>query len=193
MEFPEENIEQEGAALEQREKQGQAAAAQISEDEIADALERYDGFEELLGPLADNLEKFSPEKKGKKKRFLQDEDLTEERGELRDRLEAYVSFLNSESVSDHKSLKTNAQQKLDQNEELINDNVGAILNEARDLERTYRELETFFRNAAPQKTQNLKLLNVNSETLLDADANGVYNAVEKLILDESKSVDQRKA
>ncbi|MGB1033250.1 MAG: hypothetical protein ACPGWM_11565, partial [Flavobacteriales bacterium] len=78
-------------------------------------------------------------------------------------------------------------------EELINDNVGAILNEARDLERTYRELETFFRNAAPQKTQNLKLLNVNSETLLDADANGVYNAVEKLILDESKSVDQRKA
>jgi hypothetical protein len=76
---------------------------------------------------------------------------------------------------------------------LINDNLDNILNECRDLERTFRELETFFRNAAPQKTANLRLLNINSETLLDPTSNALYNVVEKMILDESKSVDQRKA
>ncbi len=193
MEFPEENLEAQSAGLESQERQAEGAAASISEDEIQDRLERYDGFEELLGPLADNLAKFSPEAKGKKKRFLQDEDLVEERNELKERLDAYLSFLKNGEVSEHKSLKTLAQQKLDQNEELVNENLDTILGKTRDIERTFRELETFFRNAAPQEAKNIKLFNVNSEALLDADANGVYNVVEKEILGESKSVDQRKA
>ncbi|MEL6638516.1 MAG: hypothetical protein AAFW73_25205 [Bacteroidota bacterium] len=161
--------------------------------EIQDRLDRYDGFDELLAPLADNLNRFSPESKSKKKRFLQDDDLVEERKELRDRLQAYLSFLNREEASSHKQIRTQAQEKLDANEQLINDNLANIMDEVRDLERTYRELELFYRNAAPQKVKNITLLNVHPESLLDADSNLVYNAVEKKVMDEARSVDQRKA
>jgi hypothetical protein len=193
MEIPEENIQQESQSSAQPEREASGQSGSMSQEEAFDLLYRYDGFEELIGPLAENLEKFSPENESKKKRFLQDEDLVPERLELKDRLEAYVQFLSSGEVSDHKSLRKLSQSKLEQNEELINENVDNILKESRDLERTYRELETFFRNAAPQKTANLRLLNINSETLLDADSNMLYNEVEKMILTESKSVDQRDA
>jgi hypothetical protein len=192
MEFPEENLEAQGAGLESQEKQA-GAATSIPAEEAFDRLEKFDGFEELLGPLADNLVKFSPEAKGKKKRFLQDEDLVEERGDLKERLDAYLGFLKDGKVSEHKTLKTLAQHKLDQNEELVNENMDKIVGASRDVERTFRELETFFRNAAPQQAKNIRLFNVNSETLLDADSNAVYKVVEDTILSESKSVDQRKA
>jgi hypothetical protein len=165
----------------------------MSQKEIQDIIERYDGFDELLAPLADNLDRFSPKAGGRKRKFTQDNDMVEERKELRDRLQAYVSFLSKADIANHKQLRSSAQQKLDSNEELINDNLSTILNEARELERTYRELELFFRNAAPQKVRNLTLLNVHPEVLLDPDANGIYNVIEEKISRESKAVDQKKA
>ncbi len=178
-------------------KQAPAAPAQLSEKEILDRLDEFDGFDELIGPLADNLDRFSPKAAGKKKRFLQDDDGVEERKELRDRVAAYIDLLSkgeaSGEKSAHKGIKKVAQDKLDTNESLINENLSTILGAARDLEQTYRELELFYKNAAPQKTKNLTLLNVHPDVLLDADSRLVYNEIEKRITDESRSVDQKKA
>lgn len=196
MQFPEEELEETTDAQEAREniqEQSVPQAETLSEDEIQDRLDQYDGFEELLAPLADSLKVFAPGAKSKKKRFLQDEDMVEEREELRDRLSAFLNFIDKDSVQNHKSVRLLAQEKLDKNEELINENLDSILQAARDMEQTYRELETYFRNAAPQNAKNLTLLNVNPEALLDADSNLVYSAVEKLLMDEALSVDQRKA
>jgi len=170
-----------------------AVSTQLSEQEIQDHLDKYDGFEELLAPLADDLKIFSPERKKKKKRFLQDKSTQEDRKELLNRLEAFVGFMDKPEIANHKQIRTTAQEKLDTNEDLINENLAKILGEVRDLERTYRELELFYRNAAPQKVKNITLLNVHPEALLDADSNSVYNAVEERLLKEAKSVDQRKA
>ncbi|MEM1119670.1 MAG: hypothetical protein AAGJ18_04435, partial [Bacteroidota bacterium] len=185
-----ENLKQNSFQQEVRE---QSQAPTFSPDEIQDYLDRYDGFEELLAPLADNLERFSPEKKSKKRRFLQDEDTLEDRKELLDRLQAFVGFLDQPEVANHKQIRTAAQEKLDTNEALINDNLANILGEVRDLEQIYRELDLFYKNAAPQKVKNITLLNVHPEALLDADSNLVYNVIEKKIMDEARSVDQRKA
>jgi len=194
MQFPEEELEQTAGSHEEQERvQQQKVAEALSADEIQDLLDRYDGFEELLAPLADNLKVFSPGSGSKKRRFLQDDDLLEEREELRDRLSAFLGFLEKDAVESHKQVRKLAQEKLDQNESLINENLDQILVASKDIEQTYRELETFFRNAAPQKVKNLTLLNVNPEALLDADSNLVYNEVEKLLMDEALSVDQRKA
>lgn len=193
--FPQESSEHIGREQLEQERPNQAVVEQeqMSLEEIHDILYQYDGFEELLAPLADNLKKFSPDTERKKKKFLQDDDLVEERQELRDRLSAYLNIIEGEAITSHKKVRTKAQEKLDSNEELISENLESILKEARDLERTYRELETFFRNAAPQKTKNLTLVNVNADTLVDADSNLIYNTIEKLIMDEARSVDQRKA
>lgn len=191
MDFPEEELEQSGSSVGQRESVQETTS--ISEDEIQNILDKYDGFDELLAPLADDLGKFSPDAGGKKRRYLQDEDLVEERKGLRDRMSAYLNFLKDDKVTSHKQLRIAAQEKLDTNEELINENLDNILKESRDMERTYRELELFFRNAAPQKAKNITLLSVNKEALLDPDSNLVYNSVEKLIMDEARSVDQRAA
>ncbi len=183
------NVSQESRVVQER----QQVSTTLSQSDIQNQLDRYDGFEELLAPLADNLKRFSPDSKRKKTRFLEDDDLVEERQELLDRLKAYVGFLNNPEVTNHKQVRSTAQVKLDQNEELINENLTTILNEAKDIERTYRELELFFRNAAPQKVKNLTLINVHPESLLDADSNLIYNTIEKKIMDEARSVDQRKA
>jgi hypothetical protein len=175
----------------------ETAAPQLTPQEIQDQLEMYDGFDELLTPLAENLRHFSPKAAGKKKRFLQDEDSLEDRKELKDRLQAYLNILKQGETlgqkDTHKGVRKLAQDKLDSNEALINENLSSILKASRDLERTYRDLENFFRNAAPQKVKNLTLLNVHPEVLLDADSNSVYNEIAKRITDESRSVDQKKA
>lgn len=191
-----EDLEQNVNSQQERESVQERTAAPVStlsDQEIQDRLDRFDGFDELLAPLAENLKRFSPDAKGKKRRFLQDEDSVDERKELLERLEAYVKFLDKPELSSHKQIRSSAQEKLDNNEALINTNLANILDEVRDLERTYRELELFYRNAAPQKVKNITLLNVHPESLLDADSNLVYNVVEKKIMDEARSVDQRKA
>lgn len=174
-------------------KEKAAFVPQLSQAEIQDRLDMFDGFEELLAPLADNLDRFSPKNESKKRRFLQDKDLQEERKELRDRLQAYVDAFSKKDIDNHKHIRSTAQEKLDSNEALINENLSNILNTARELERTYREMELFFRNAAPQKVKNLTLISVHPEVLLDPDSNLLYKMVEKRITDESRSVDQKKA
>lgn len=185
-----ENLEQQNINAPQ---EREAPMPELSPEEIHDRLDRYDGFEELLAPLADNLDRFAPGAERKKRRFLQDSDLMRERQELRDRLQAYVDFFSKDGIESHKQIRSAAQEKLDNNEELINENLSNILNEARDLERTYREIELFFRNAAPQKVKNLTLVSVHPEVLLDADSNLAYNVIEKRLMDEARSVDQKKA
>jgi len=187
----EQNVSQQEAK--ERTQAKPAEVAGLSEQEINDRLDRFDGFEELLAPLAENLNRFAPDAKSKKNRFLQDDDLVQERQELLDRLQAYVSFLDNSEVSNHKQVREKAQEKLDKNEDLINENLAAILKETRDMERTYRELELFYTNAAPTKVKNITILNVHPEALLDPDSNLVYNAVETKLMDEARSVDQRKA
>ena len=169
------------------------AAPEMNREEVIDYLERYDGFEELLAPLADNLDRFTPDAKSKKRRFLQDDDLVEERKDLRDRLQAYVETLSNGEVSSHKQVRSIAQHKLDANEDLINENLSNILGSVRNLEQTYRELDLYFQNAAPMKIKNLTLLSANPEVILDPDSKLVYNTVEKLLMDEARSVDQSKA
>ncbi len=169
---------------------------QLSAQEIDERLSRYDGFDELITPLADNLDRFSPKAASKKRRFLQDEDALDSRIELRNRLQAYLNILskgNGIEKDSHKVIRKEAQEKLDTNEALINDNLGTIIAASRDMERTYRDLENFFRNAAPTKVKNLTLLSVHPDVLLDADSNLVYNEIEKRLTDESRSVDQKKA
>lgn len=187
-------MEESEKAMEQASAQSQEQGSQeISLDQIHDQLLRFDGFEELLAPLAEDLDKFSPESEGKKKRYLQDSDLIEERQALKDRVSAFLNFMENAEGETHKDVRNFAQEKLDKNEELISSNLATILGATRNMERTYREIETFFRNAAPQKVKNVTLMNVNEEALLDADSNLCYNAIDKIIMDEARSVDQRAA
>ncbi|MBP6185183.1 MAG: hypothetical protein KA479_09600 [Saprospiraceae bacterium] len=175
----------------------EAQERKISASEARDVLDKYDGFDILLAPMASFLDRFSPENPGKKKRFLQDEDAIEERKALRERLKAYTTILsqagNSDEKEAHKAVRAIAQGKLESAEDLINGNLSTILNEARDLEQTYRELDLFFRNAEPQKAKNLTLLSVHPDVLLDADSDMVYSEIEKRITDQSRAVDQKKA
>ena len=194
--FPEDALDQESEGAQQREQVREVESqdtARMSEAELQDALDKYDGFEELLVPLADDLKRLSPLAGAKRKRYLQDKDLLDDRKNLKDSLEAFLSFMQKGDIQDHKQIRSNAQDKLDQNEELINENLDLILSASREMERTYRELEMFFRNAAPEKVKNITLLGVNPEVVTDADSNLVYNQVEKLLMDEARSVDQRKA
>ncbi|MEN9610115.1 MAG: hypothetical protein RLZZ628_929 [Bacteroidota bacterium] len=156
-------------------------------------IDNYDGFNELLAPLADNLEVFAPKATKKKKKFLHDEGATAERQQLRDRLQAFKDLLAHPDAGNHKQLRQIAQEKLDQNESLVHKNLGKITDAARDLEQTYRELALFYQNAQPQKVKNLTLLNLNKDVLLDPDSKVLYAELERRLLVAAERVDQKKA
>lgn len=156
-------------------------------------IDNYDGFNELLAPLAENLEAFNPKAAKKKQKFLRDEAALPARQQLRDRLQAFKDLLAHPDAANHKQLRAVAQEKLDKNESLIHKNLGKIVEVARDLEQTYRELNLFFINAQPQKVKNLTLLNVHKEVLLDADSNAVTTEISNRLLNEAGKVDQKKA
>lgn len=165
----------------------------MSHEDAIDALDVFDGFEELLAPLVDDLDKFSPGKESKKRRYLNDDDAEEERGQTMAKIEAILAFVKNPDLDGHKAIRGAAQKKLDENESLISDNLDRVMKESFDLERTYREMHTFFVNAAPLKTKNLTLFSVNPEAANDADSDLVYNAIADKLLNEAQSVDQRKA
>jgi Type VI secretion system, TssC, VipB len=184
--------------LEQEKNQGAQERARNHKPELPDwdtataILDNYDGLEDLLTPLADDIDRFSGNAK-KKKKYLSDDSLNEERRQLRDRLKALSGLLSHPDVNNAQQLRATALDKLDNNESLIKKNLLKITEASRDLERTYRELETFYRNAAPQKVKNLTLLNIHREVLTDPDRNALYNEIETRLLAESKKVDQKKA
>jgi hypothetical protein len=186
-------------ALEQQDK-NQAASKQAhlnkpvlpDWESAVEVLDEYDGFVDLLSPLADDLEVFGESAK-KKKKFLTDSSNEEERRQLRDRLTALSNLLGRSDVNNAQQLRAAALDKLENNELLIKQNQLKISEASRNLERTYRELETFFRNAQPQKVKNLTLLNIHRDVLTDPDRNALYNEIETRLLNESRKVDQKKA
>ena len=122
-------------ALEQQDK-NQAAAHKTAHapkpalpdwESAVEILDEYDGFVDLLSPLADDLGVFGESAK-KKKKFLTDGGQEEERRQLRDRLTALSNLLGRSDVSNAQQLRAAALDKLDNNESLIKKNQLKITN-----------------------------------------------------------------
>ncbi len=110
-----------------------------------------------------------PSKKATYKAFIEDAKWAESRKLLQQRLGTWIRAL--ESSEDLDEVQENAQERMEQLQELLNKNLSAVYEEVAPIERTYRSVDGFFSNAQvePGDKVDAWFYNCSTEQLLDAD------------------------
>lgn len=139
----------------------------LLQDSIS-GLNKFGGFQLIKG-LVKDIDRMDPRRKAAKNIFLSDSTYAEARKKLKDELEMWVSVLGGEDT-DPMAIVDTCSAKRDKAEENLKNNLFNIHEEIRQLEVTYRSLDSFFANTGQSKTDCLTLINVNKEELGDNDS-----------------------
>jgi len=152
------------------------------------ALIKYGGFG-IVETTIDGAQNLNPEKKARKKIFLTEDSKKEERTALKQRLENIIDLLSSaESVA---GLVENAQSKADNAQTLLNKNLKNALEASRELERTYRSVNNFYKNTDQDKAKGVYIMNAGMEQLSDLDNTVFIDAVSEELTQNYDRLDLR--
>lgn len=166
----------------QKQTAAAAASAQDTKQErpaaTADLLKAFGGFNAIRSFLPD-AENMNPARKAAKDVFLSDSRFAEKRKQLAQDLEAWIALLDEGHDSATKfadSCKAKEEKYTGVLEQGITDALFATKN----LERSYRNLDNFFKTCGTDKVKNLRLVNVFKDDIADADS-GFIGEVENLL------------
>lgn len=150
----------EGLQLQEREK---VANPEGMLTESLKGLDKFGGFQLLKG-MVKGIDNMNPKRKAVKNIFLQDNAYAQARKNLRNELEMWIDILSGEETDTDKIIDdcTNKCAKAEAN---LRTNLYNVHDEIRDLETTYRALDSFFANAGQGKVDRLTLMNVNIAAL----------------------------
>jgi hypothetical protein len=147
---------------------------EVSVEQTVAALAKYGGFG-ILETTIDGAQNLNPDKKARKKIFLTEDAKKDERKALKKRLLLVMELLSSsESVG---SLVEEAQKKAESVNMLLNKNLKQALQVTRDLERSYRSVNNFYKNTDQDKAKGVHILNASMEQLNDLDNTTFIDAV----------------
>ena len=126
------------------------------------------GFK-LLETSITGIDNLNPERRAKRKIFLEEEDRAVDRQQLKDRLELWRDILSMDAPVTDMIEETNA--RYEQADDLFKQNLGTAVGEVRELESSYRGVDQFFNNAevAGFKIRNIIFLNAELDQLDPAD------------------------
>jgi hypothetical protein len=135
-------------------------------DQSIDQLAAVGGFD-LLEMAFEGVQNMNPERKARKKIFLTDSSQKQEREKLKRILELWASILtSSDSIADMVSTsEANAKQA----EEALAKNLKKAIEKTIELEKSYRTVALFFKNAESDKIKNITFMNAELEQLKDLD------------------------
>ncbi|GAA4395375.1 DUF5458 family protein [Nibrella viscosa] len=146
----------------------------LSLDASSTKLARYGGFG-IVETTIEGAQNLNPEKKARKKIFLTESTKQEEREQLQQRLQLLLDLINNaDSVAD---LVQTAQEKAENAQTLLNENLKRAVDASRDLERAYRSVANFYKNTEADKVRNVSLLNADAEQITDLDNTTFIDAV----------------
>ena len=142
------------------------------------ALDKFGGFQLLKG-LIKGVENMDPRRKAVKNIFLSDATYGDARKKLKNELALWLKVLEN-AGSDPMSVIESCQAECQKAEKNLSDNLFAIHDELRNLEVTYRALDSFFANAGQGKIDCITLMNVNKEELGEHDSEDTVAIREEL-------------
>jgi len=154
--------EAQGEALELREKEKIENPAELLQSSLG-GLDKYGGFQLLKG-LIKGVENMDPRRKAIKNIFLSDAAYADNRQKLKNELSLWVSILES-GGKDPMAIIESCKEKCEKAQQNLKNNLFAVHDEVRNLEVTYRSLDSFFANAGQGKIDCLTLMNVNKAEL----------------------------
>ncbi|WP_374948634.1 DUF5458 family protein [Mucilaginibacter sp.] len=142
------------------------AAEELNLNQSLDKLSKVGGFD-LLETTIDGLQNLNPERKARKQIFLTDDEKKVEREELKQKLNQWISALETGgSVSEMVDKSTEKLQSADEN---LNANVNTVLKSTRELEQAYRSLHLFYKNTEADKLKNVVVMNAGMDQLKELD------------------------
>lgn len=161
------------------EVQQQAAGTEAqAKKDLSKLLSSFGGYNAVRGflPDSDNL---NPARKAAKAVFLTDKRFKEKRENLANDLKAWLEILD-EGYATPTEFVDACKAKEEKETNVLKQGISDALYATENLERSYRSLDAFFKNANTDKVKNLRLINVYKDDIADADS-GFAHEVEDLL------------
>ena len=155
----------EGLELQERAKV--ANPAELLQSSLS-GLDKFGGFQLLKG-LIKGVENMDPRRKAVKNVFLSDAAYEDARKRLQNELSLWVDILEA-GGNDPMEIIDSCKSECEKAERNLSENLFCIHDEIKNLEVTYRSLDSFFANAGQGKVDCITLMNVNKEELGDHDS-----------------------
>ncbi|MBL7728209.1 MAG: DUF5458 family protein [Dinghuibacter sp.] len=151
-------------------------------------LEKFGSFD-LLESVVDDVQNLNPERKARKKIFLEEISKKEEREQLKKNLEIWIEVL--QSGNDIQEMADKAQAKSTQATTLYKANIKNALQETAELEKSYRTVALFYKNTESTKVKNVSFINVELEQLKDLDNTRFIDAIHAELVEHYDRLDLR--
>ena len=158
--------------------ESQAGAQQAPVKDPAKLLASFGGFNAIRGflPDADNL---NPARKAAKNVFLTDKRFADKRAALKEDIKGWLALLD-EGHNTATECADSCKAKEEKYTEVLKQGITDALYATQNLERSYRELDSFFKTANTDKVKNLRVVNVYKEDIAHPDS-GFAGEVENLL------------
>ncbi|KGN75089.1 hypothetical protein HQ47_04070 [Porphyromonas macacae] len=140
--------------------------SQQSLDVALAALSKYGGFS-FLESAIDGIQNLNPERKARKKMFLLEEQKENERKDLAEKIDLWLGLLTDNK--DIPQIVEQCQTKATAVSELLAKNQLTAIETVKDLERSYRAVQLFYKNTESDKLTNITIVNASPEQLTDLD------------------------
>lgn len=163
----EQKVATSGEGLELQERAKVANPAELLQSSLG-GLDKFGGFQLLKG-LIKGVENMDPRRKAVKNVFLSDAAYEDARKRLKNELSLWVDILEA-GGNDPMEIIDSCKSECEKAERNLSENLFCIHDEIKNLEVTYRSLDSFFANAGQGKVDCITLMNVNKEELGDHDS-----------------------
>ncbi|MDD4144530.1 MAG: DUF5458 family protein [Prolixibacteraceae bacterium] len=146
------------------------------------------GFD-LLEVAIDGAQNLNPERKARKKIFLSEESKKTEREQLKKTLQLWAAVISS---SDNvMEMVESCEQSARVAEDTLTKNLARAVESTKELEKSYRTVALFFKNAGSNKIKNVTFLNAAPEQLKDLDDTRFIDAIQAELVQNFDRLDLR--
>ena len=175
---------------EQLQAQNVAASSQgvreaSKQKESAEKLAKYGGFD-LLETSIEGVQNMNPERKARRKIFLNEAAKQGERETLLKTLEMWATVLESDNLTD---MVAESEDKRKVAEETLTKNLATAIEETRLLEEAYRTVALFYKNTEQDKVKNVTIINAELEQLQDLDNTRFIDAIHQELVNNYDRLD----
>jgi hypothetical protein len=151
-------------------------------------LEKFGGFD-LLETMIDGVQNVNPERKARRKIFLEESSKMTERIELKKKLEWWIQVLgSSEGVAE---MIQGCEEAAERSEALLKKNMRNAIEQTKELERSYRSVALFYKNTESTKVKNISIINAEPDQLKDLDNTRFIDAIHNELVENYDRLDLR--
>ena len=151
-------------------------------------LAKFGGFD-LLESAIDAVQNINPERKARKKIFLEENSKKEERTALKKTLKLWLDVL--QSSDDPAEMIQTCNERSEIASQVLKKNLKEAVKETGQLERSYRSVALFFKNTESLKVKNVSVINADPDQIRDLDNTRFIDAIHNELTDNYDRLDLR--